>query len=105
MALYELRSYTLHVGKLAEAKELYRTLGWPAIEPHEAHLIGYFIGDVGALNQIVHLWRFDDDAQRRAFWDSLFADPDFQTFAKSFRPLVQLQENKLLTNAPWGPQA
>ena len=52
----------------------------------------------------MHLWKFDDDADRRAHWATLFADKDFiEGFAAQFRPLVQTQEVKLLTAAPWGP--
>ncbi len=103
MAIYELRTYTLYVGKLGEATEIYQTHGWPVLQKHEKNLIGYFTGDVGGLNQLVHLWRFEDDADRRRFWAEIYADEGFQAFAKLFRPLIQSQENKLLLAAPWGP--
>ena len=32
MALYELRTYTLYVGKMAEAVGLYQKFGYPALE-------------------------------------------------------------------------
>lgn len=105
MAIYELRTYTLYVGKMGEAQKLYQEKGWPALEKHGDKLVAYFIGDIGAMNQIVHLWRFDDDADRRQHWDGVFADADFMGFAKEFRPLLLSQENKLLTDAPWGPTA
>ena len=71
MPIYELRTYTLAVGKMAEAVEAYETLGWPALSKIEdGRLIGYFTGDIGAMNQIIHVWRFEDDADRRAWWDS-----------------------------------
>ena len=74
MALYELRTYTLYVGKMAEAVEFYQTVSWPVLSKHaEGRLIGYFTGDIGAMNQIIHLWKFEDDADRRAFWAKLFA--------------------------------
>ncbi len=103
MPLYELRIYTLAVGKMKEAAEHYQTLGWPALKKAEDKLVGYFLGDVGAMNQIIHVWRFEDDADRRQHWERVFADPDFQAFAKVFRPLVLNQENRLMTEAPWGP--
>ncbi len=103
MAIYELRTYTLQVGKMAEAVEIYQSLGWPAIEPHQDKLVGYFTGDIGALNQIIHVWKFDDDADRRAFWARLYDDEAFMTFARAFRPLIQDQQNKLMLAAPWGP--
>lgn len=106
MAIYELRTYKLIVGKLGEAVELYTSMAWPALEKVGAgdKLVGYFTGDIGAMNEIVHLWRFDNDADRRAFWAKVFADEGFMAFAARFRPLVLSQDNKLLMNAPWGPR-
>jgi hypothetical protein len=103
MALYELRTYDLQVGKLAHVKALYQAEGWPALEKYQNKIVGYFVSDVGTLNQLVHLWRFDDDADRRAHWETLFADDVFMSFAKKLRPSVQAQRNQLLTEAPWGP--
>ena len=104
MAIYEQRTYTVIVGKMAEVVQLYQAEGWPALAQHPARLVGYFTGDIGALNQLVHLWKFDDDADRRTFWAALFADPAFMAFARKLRPLLASQENKLLLAAPWGPQ-
>ena len=104
MAIYEQRTYQLQVGKLGEAVKLYTEIGWPALQKHDnGNLIGYFTGDIGALNQIVHLWKFDDDADRRRFWAGVYGDDDFMNFAGQFRPLLLTQENKLLLSAPWGP--
>jgi hypothetical protein len=106
MALYELRTYTLYVGKMAEAVKLYQEFGFPALDKggHAKNLVGYFQGDTGTINQIVHMWKFADDAARRAHWAAVFADPAFMDgFAAKFRPLVMTQEVKLLNAAPWGP--
>ena len=103
MAIYELRTYTLYVGKLGEAVDLYQTEGWPALQKHPQRLVGYFTGDIGALNQLIHLWKFEDDADRRSFWAGVFADAEFMAFAKKIRPLMLTQENKLMLGAPWGP--
>ena len=98
MAIYELRTYTLYVGKMAEAVKLYQEIGFPAMQKgeHDKKLVGYFQSDVGTINQIVHLWKFDDDADRRKSWQLLFANEGFMIFAGKFRPLVMTQEVKLL---------
>jgi hypothetical protein len=103
MAVYELRTYNVTVGKMAEVVSLYKNEGWPALAKHPQKLVGYFTGDIGALNQLIHVWKFDDDADRRAFWASVFSDADFMAFAGKLRPLLQSQENKLMLSAPWGP--
>jgi hypothetical protein len=75
-----------------------------AVFTSEIELIGYFQGDTGTINQLAHLWKFDDDADRRRHWAGFFANKDFvEGFASKFRPLVMSQEVKLLTAAPWGP--
>ena len=106
MTVYEMRTYTLHVGKMGEAVKLYTELGYPALQKggQDKKLIGYFQADTGTINQLVHLWKFDDDADRRSHWAAVFANKDFvEGFAVKFRPLVASQEVKLLTAAPWGP--
>jgi hypothetical protein len=105
MALFELRTYQLYVGKLGDAIKLYRELGWPALEAggFDKKLVGYFVADVGTINSLVHLWKFDDDADRRAHWARLFKDDDFMNFAGKFRPMLMSQQVQLLTEAPWGP--
>lgn len=104
--VYEKRTYSVTVGQMAEVVRLYSTLGWPAMEAggFAKNLIGYFISDTGELHQLVHLWRFDSDDDRRAFWKRLFEDADFMVFAKQLRPLVKIQDNQLLLAAPWGPR-
>ena len=51
MALYEMRTYTLYVGKMAEAQKLYTELGFPALKNggHDKNLLGYFVADTGMI--------------------------------------------------------
>ncbi len=104
MALYELRTYTLRVGTMAEAVKLYQKIGFPALQKggHDKKLVGYFQADTGTINQLLHLWKFDDDDDRRAHWAAVYANKEFvEGFASKFRPLLMTQEVKLLQAAPW----
>jgi len=103
MEIFELRTYDVVVGKMAEVVELYKAEGWPALQRHPQRLVGYFTGDVGAVNQLMHLWKFNDDADRRAFWAGVYGDEQFMAFARKLRPLLLSQNNKLMLSAPWGP--
>lgn len=106
MPLYEKRTYSVRVGQMAEAIKVYTELGWPLFEAggFSANLVGYFISDTGTLHQMMHLWRFSDDAARRDFWQRLYGHADFPAFAARIRPLIERQEVQLFTSAPWGPQ-
>ena len=103
--IYEKRTYSVIVGKMPEVVRLYQTLGWPALEAggFSKNLIGYFTSDTGELHQLIHLWRFDSDEDRRAFWMRLLEDKDFMAFVIQLRPLIRTQSNQLLVAAPWGP--
>ena len=103
--IYEKRTYSVTVGQMSEVIRLYSTLGYPALEAggFSKKLIGYFTSDTGELHQLMHLWRFDSDDDRRAFWKRLFEDQDFMAFARQLRPLIKTQSNQLLLAAPWGP--
>ncbi len=91
---------------MAEAAKLYQELGDPALQAggQDKNLVGYFQADTGMINQLVHLWKFDNVADRRAHWASVYANKDFvEGFAARFRPLLASQEVRLLRAAPWGP--
>jgi hypothetical protein len=105
MALYELRTYTLQVGKMSELAKLYQEVGMPILTKrgYDKQLVGFFQADTGAINQIVFMLKFEDDADRRAFWAKVYADADFLDFASKGRSLLISQEVKLLLPAPWGP--
>ena len=103
--IYEKRTYSVTVGKMPEVVRLYTDQGWPALQAggFAQNLIGYFIADTGELHQLVHLWRFDGDDDRRDFWRRLSEDKDFMAFVVQLRPLLRSQSNQLLLAAPWGP--
>lgn len=106
MRLYEKRTYSVRVGQMAEILKLYSEEGFPVLEAEgfSEHLVGYFVSDTGRLHELIHLWRFESDEERRAFWTRLYASERFMRVAAKLRPLIDTQEVQLLTSAPWGPR-
>ena len=100
MPLYERRTYQVPVGRMPEIVALYREKAWPAIA---RHCVGYFITETGALHQLVHIWRFEDDVDRRAFWETLLGCDAFPL--AEIRSVLVSQEIQLMREAPWGPVA
>ena len=105
MPIYEKRTYDIKVGHMTEVIRLYGDEGAPALEAggFMENLVGYFTSDTGRLHQLIHIWRFDDDAARRDFWKRLFADDQFMKFAVQIRQHIEAQDVQLLNPAPWGP--
>lgn len=96
------RTYTLHPGKLKAFLELYGSKGWPLQQQYLGDCVGWYSSmDIGQLNQVVHMWRFkdlNDRAERRA---RMVADPAWPAYAEAAAPLIQHQENKILSAAPF----
>ena len=98
------RTYTLHPGRLPAFLKLYETKGWPVQTEHLGTPVGWYVShDIGELNQIVHLWRYDDHADRDRRRAALMADPRWQEYLVEAAPMFQRMENKILRGTPFFP--
>ena len=71
--LYEVRTYTFAPGNLAEFER-----GFAEAIPHRtqySRLGAFWRSELGALNQAIHVWPYDDLAQRQAVRVATAADP------------------------------
>lgn len=99
------RTYSFHPGKLSKWVELYERYGLPVQKKHLGRLIGFFVTEVGPLNQVVFMWAYEsmgDREQRRA---AMAKDPDWQDFLARVEEVGALksQENKFLVPVPFSP--
>jgi NIPSNAP len=99
------RTYSLHPGKLNKWVELYEKRGLPVQQRHLGRLIGFFVTEVGPLNQVVFMWAYDDMGDRERRRAAMAKDPDWQDFLARVEELgaLQHQENKLLAPVPFSP--
>ncbi len=106
MHIYEKRTYSIKVGQMENISDLYAKEGYPILEAAGLadNLIGYFISDTGRLHQLIHIWKFENDAERRKFWAKVYANEEFMEVAGRIRALIETQEVQLLRSASWGPQ-
>ena len=103
--IVEERVYTCYCGKAQQYVRMYEDEGLAIQRPILGKLLGYFTTELGALNQVVHLWAYnsmDDRAARRA---RLLADERWKAYAVKVQPLVLQQENKILMPAAFSPWA
>jgi len=66
-------------------------------------LLGYFASEVGQLNAVLSLWRYDSFEARMERRAALARDPRWQAFLTEVRPMLQTMENRLLVPAPFSP--
>ena len=64
-------------------------------------MVGYYTTESGPLNQIVHLWAYTDWNERAQLRARLMADSQWQAYVAKMLPMLQNQESKFLTPAPF----
>ena len=102
--IVDVRTYTLIPRKTPAFLEAFERMALPVVKRHGLELMGFYTSQIGALNQIVHLWRYDSLAElekRRAARD---ADPAWAEFLASTEGMVLLQENKIMRPTSFSPK-
>lgn len=101
--IVEMRTYTIRAGKVPEFSKAYQELGEKIQRPILGNLVGAFTTEIGPLNQIIHLWGYEDLADRAARRAKLAADKDWPKYLAAAVPLLERMENKILVPLPWSP--
>ncbi|KAA1286105.1 NIPSNAP family protein [Alcaligenes faecalis] len=92
------RTYTIPTGLLRDFLSLYATEGRAVQIEHLGACHGYYTTEVGELNQVVHLWAYEDMVDREARRNALEADPRWLAYRRkaSAAGHVIRQSNALL---------
>jgi hypothetical protein len=101
--IVEMRTYTLHPGQVASYLRLYEAEGLATQSRILGRLLGYYSSETGDVNQVVHLWGYDDFADRQKRRAALFADPTWLAYLPKIVPMIITQESKILNPAKFSP--
>lgn len=99
--LVDFRLYTAFHGKAGDFVKIYHQLGWQVQLKHLGNCLGWYVADIGGLNQVLHLWGYKDAADRAQRRAALNADPAWGEYLKAATPCLARMENQLLVNAPY----
>ena len=75
--LYDFRMYTLKPGSTPDYRAGVKEVGLPIRQNHDVALSGWYWSDVGTLNQVVHIWGYEDLAHLNSQKAAVYADPDW----------------------------
>ena len=95
---YEVRTYTLRPGTVAEFEERYAKR-LPLREQH-SKLGAFWHTEVGTLNQVIHVYPYDDLQQRTAVRDALAKDAA-RAQLPGGREFIVAQETDIMVPAPF----
>ncbi len=101
--LYDHRTYVCRPGTIKKQLELYKAHGW---EPQTRNLgqpLMYAMTETGNPNAFIHIWVYEDAADRATRRAAMQADPDWQEYLRLNAEAGYLvsQTNTLLIPAPF----
>ncbi|KAM8960541.1 protein NipSnap homolog 3A-like [Pelodytes ibericus] len=97
---YEFRTYHIRPPMMSEFMRLTNE----NIHFRIAHseLVGYFTMELGGLNKVFHIWKYDSFAQRIAVRAKLSQDKDFtEKYIAKALPMMEKQDNEIAYLVPW----
>ena len=74
--IFDHRTYTCKAGTIHKQLKLYEEHGWPVQVRHLGEPVLYGITETGPLNTYVHVWVYEDAADRARRRAAMQADPD-----------------------------
>jgi len=96
--IYEMRTYSLKTGAVAEFEERFAKRK-PLREKH-SKLGGMWHTEFGPLNQVIHIWPYNDLAHRTAVRDAMAKDAELSALPGG-RDLIVAQEADIVIPAPF----
>ena len=101
--IYEFRTYRLKTGATTAYLAIVSEEGIEVQKSHLGQLVGYFSSEIGPLNEVVHIWAYEDLADRSRRRAALAADPRWLAVVSKIVPLIETMENKIMLPAQCSP--
>lgn len=97
------RTYELNPGKLREYLALYEAEGYPVQTRHLGKPFAYFTTETGNINEIIHIWAYEDAADRARRRAAMQADPAWQAYVAKAAQLFKTQRNSIVVPTSFAP--
>ena len=102
--IYDVRIYDLKPGKVEEYMAAVREVGLPVRESHGVKLAGWYYTEIGNLNQVIHIWAYQDIEDLENKFKAVGSDPRWvDEYIPRVRPLIASQRNQIMHGADFFP--
>ena len=102
--IFEHRTYTVAHGQMNSYLARYEEFALPLQLKHLGRLLGFYVSEIGPLNQVLHIWVYDDLADRERRRAALDADPAWHAFKQTNRGTFVEQNVKIMRGTRFCPK-
>lgn len=101
--IFDIRTYTFHSGKMQAWLEIYQQYAWPLQQKYLGDCVGFYTTIEGSLNKVVHIWRYESQADREARRAAMVQDPAWAVFVEKSAGsgCLVAQENSIARPTPF----
>jgi hypothetical protein len=105
--LVDHRTYRIKPGRMQAHLDIYEQYGYPTQIKHLGKPLAYMVTESGEMNTIVHIWVYENAADREKRRAAMAADPDWQVYLKKNAEAGNLesQVTKLMNPVKFVPLA
>jgi hypothetical protein len=89
--IFDHRIYTIKPNQVPKFLETYERLALPLQRKYLGEPYGFFVTHIGQLSRVVHLWQYEDLADRERRRDAMEAGPEWHAYRR-----VVLEEDTVL---------
>lgn len=103
--LLDVRTYTCRPGTIKAHLALYEKLGKGPQTKHLGQPFAYLVTETGNVNQYIHIWAYENAADREKRRAAMQADPDWIAYTQESGKLSALidQNNRLMRPVEFFP--
>ena len=103
--LLDVRTYTCRPGTIKKHIALYEKMGKAPQTRHLGQPLAYMTTETGNVNQYIHIWVYENAADREKRRAAMWADPDWVASVEESAKLgaLEAQENRLMTPVSFFP--
>jgi hypothetical protein len=103
--LLDHRTYTVRPGTLRKQMALYEKHGLASQKRHFGEPLAWLVSETGDVNTYVHIWVYEDAADRAKRREALFKDAEWLKYIEMNAEAGYLlkQESKLMSPASFAP--
>lgn len=102
--IHEEQVYELQVGKAQQLVDAYEQEGVAILERILGRLVAFWSVEVGgSMDEVVQIWAYDGDDERRARREALWRDPEWLDFAARYGHLITRRSTRILRPATFSP--
>lgn len=103
--LLDVRTYTCRPGMIKKHLALYEKMGKAAQTKHLGQPFAYLVTESGNPNQYLHIWQYENAADREKRRAAMQADPEWQAYLEESTKLGALvtQQNALMRPVEFFP--